>query len=74
MCAKVDLADIIVLQDSSVSGIGSVVGSTMVQGAASREGQAGVQPILLYQLTRTVLQPLTGGERLLINTIKREPN
>lgn len=35
------------------------MGSTVVQGAASREGQAGVQPILLYQLPRTVLQSLT---------------
>lgn len=74
VCAEVDLADIIVLQDSGISGIGSVVGSTMVQGAASREGQAGVQPVLLYQLTRTVLQSLTGGEMLLISTIKCEPN
>lgn len=31
----------------------------MVQGAAGREGQAGVQPILLYQLPRTVFQSLT---------------
>ncbi len=59
--AKVNLADIVVLQDSGVSGVGSVVGSTMVQGAAGGEGQACVQLVLLYQLTRTVLQPLTAG-------------
>ncbi len=59
--AEVDLADVVVLQDGGVSGVGSVVGSTMVQGAAGGEGQAGVQPVLLYQLTRTVLQSLTGG-------------
>lgn len=58
--AEVDLADVVVLQDGGVSGVGSVVGSTMVQGAAGGEGQAGVQPVLLDQLTRTVLQPLAG--------------
>lgn len=61
--AEVNLADVVVLQDSGVSGVGSVVGSTMVQGAAGGEGQAGIQPVLLYQLTRTVLQPLTRGEK-----------
>lgn len=59
--AEVDLADVVVLQDCGVSGVGSVVGSTMVQGAAGREGQAGVQLVLLYQFTRAVLQSLTGG-------------
>lgn len=58
MCAKVYLADVVVLQDGGVSGIGSVVSSTVVQGASGGESQAGVQPVLLYQLTRTVLQPL----------------
>lgn len=58
--AEVDLADVVVLQDGGVSGVGSVVGSTMVQGAAGGEGQAGVQLVLLYRLTRTVLQPLAG--------------
>lgn len=56
--AKVDLADVVVLQDGGVSGVGSVVGSTVVQGAAGGEGQAGVQPVLLDQLTGAVLQPL----------------
>ena len=60
MRAEVDLADVVVLQDGGVSGVGSVVGSTMVQGAAGGESQAGVQPVLLDQLTRTVLQPLAG--------------
>lgn len=62
MCAEVDLADVVVLQDGGVSGVGSVVGSAVVQGAAGGEGQAGVQPVLLYQLTGAVLQPLAGGE------------
>jgi len=59
--AEVDLADVIVLQDGGVSGVGGVVGCTMVQGAAGGEGQAGVQPVLLYQLTGTILQTLAGG-------------
>lgn len=63
MRAEVNLADVVVLQDSGVSGVGSVVGSTVVQGAAGGEGQAGVQPVLLYQLTRAVLQPLADERR-----------
>lgn len=63
MRAEVDLADVVVLQDGGVSGVGSVVGSTMVQGAAGGESQAGVQLVLLYQLARTVLQSLAGGRR-----------
>lgn len=62
VCAEVDLAHVVVLQDGGVTGVGSVVGSAVVQGAAGGEGQAGVQPVLLYQLTRAVLQPLTGGK------------
>lgn len=61
MRAEIDLADVVVLQDGGVSGVGSVVGSTMVQGAAGGEGQAGVQLVLLYRFTRTVLQPLAVG-------------
>lgn len=64
MCAEVDLADIVVLQDGGISGVGGVVGSAVVQGAAGGEGQAGVQPVLLYQLTGAVLQPLAGGEEV----------
>lgn len=63
--AEVNLADVVVLQDGGVSGVGSVVGSTMVQGAASGEGQAGAQPILLYQLARAVLQPLAGQRKVM---------
>lgn len=55
MCAEVDLADVVVLQHGGVSGVGSVVGSAVIQRAAGGEGQAGVQPVLLYQLPRTVL-------------------
>lgn len=61
--AEVDLADVIILQHSGVSGIGSVVGGAVVEGTAGGEGQAGIQSILLYQLTGAVLQPLTGGEK-----------
>lgn len=58
VCAEVDLADVVVLQDGGVPGVGSVVGSTMVEGAAGGEGQAGVQPVLLYQLPGAILQTL----------------
>lgn len=58
MCAEVDLADVVVLQDGGVSGVGGVVGGAVVQGAAGGEGQAGVQPVLLDQLTGAILQTL----------------
>ena len=57
--AEVYLADIIVLQDSGVSCVGGVMGRTMVQRTARREGQACIQSAFLDQLARTVLQPLT---------------
>lgn len=56
--AEVDLADVVVLQDGGVSGVGGVVGGAVVQGTAGGEGQAGVQPVLLDQLTGTILQTL----------------
>ena len=33
--AKVDFADVVILKNSCVSSVGSVVGSTVVEGAAS---------------------------------------
>lgn len=61
MSAEVNLADVVILQDGGVPGVGSVVGSTVVEGAAGGEGQAGVQPVLLYQLSGTILQTLAEG-------------
>lgn len=55
MRAEVDLADVIVLQHGGVSSVGSVVGSAVIQRAAGGESQAGIQPVLLYQLPGTVL-------------------
>lgn len=75
--SKIDLADVVVLQDGGVPSVRSVVGSAVVQGAASREGQAGVQPVLLYQLTRTVFQSLTwktNDMKYIIQRTSAEPN
>lgn len=58
VCPKINLADVVVLQDCGVPSIRSVVGSTVVEGAASGEGQASVEPVLLYQLTGAAFQPL----------------
>lgn len=63
VCPEVDLADVIILQDGGVSGVGSVVGGAVVEGAAGGEGQASIQTVLLYQLTGAVLQPLTEGKK-----------
>lgn len=57
--AEVNLADVVVLQHGGVSGVGSVVSGAVIEGAASGEGQAGVESVFLDQLTRAILQPLT---------------
>lgn len=44
--AKVDLADIVVLEHCGVAGVGCVVSSTVVEGAAGRKSKASIQPIL----------------------------
>ena len=58
MSAKVNLADVVVLQHGGVSGVGGVVGRTVVEGAACGEGKTCIQPILLNELPRTAFQPL----------------
>lgn len=63
MCAKINLADVVVLQDGGVSGVGSVMGSTMVQGTAGREGEPSVEPVFLNQLPGTIFQTLAGQRR-----------
>ena len=50
MGAKVYLTYIIILEDCWISCIGSVVGGTVIDGTASREGQSSFQPILIYHL------------------------
>lgn len=44
--AKVNLADIIVLEHCGVASVGCVVSSTVVEGAASRKSKASIQSIL----------------------------
>lgn len=61
--AEVNLADVVVLQHRGVSSVGSVVSGAVVEGAAGGEGQAGVESVLLDQLTGAFLQSLTGRER-----------
>ncbi len=46
MDTVVDLADVVILQDSGVTGVGRVVCSAMVDAAARGEGQAGFEPLL----------------------------
>lgn len=53
--AEVNLADVVVLQHSGVSGIGSVVSGAVVEGASSGESQAGVESVLLDQFTGAFL-------------------
>lgn len=63
MRPKVDLADVVVAQHRGVSGVGGVVSSTVVDGAAGGEGQARLQPVLLDEPPGAVLQPLAGSQR-----------
>lgn len=57
--SEVDLADVVVAQHSGVSCVWRVVGSTVVDGAASGKGQAGLEPILFDEPPGAVLQLLT---------------
>lgn len=57
--SEVNLADVVVAQHSGVSCVWRVVGSTVVDGAASGKGQAGLEPILFDELPGAVLQLLT---------------
>lgn len=77
VCPKINLADVVVLQDCGVPSIRSVVGSTVVEGAASGEGQASVQPVLLDQLTGAAFQSLAWETNDVKNVNQRtsaEPN
>ena len=38
VCAKVDLANVVIAQYGRIAGIGGVVGGTVVDGTAGREG------------------------------------
>lgn len=60
---EVDLADVVVAQHGGVSRVWRVMGSTVVDGAAGGEGQAGLEPILLDEPAGAVLQLLTAENR-----------
>lgn len=68
MRAEVDLADVVVLENSGVSRIRSVVSRAMVQRAAGRKSQTSIQTIFLDQLPRTILQFLTVREKQDVNS------
>lgn len=59
MCAEVDLADVIVLEDGGISSVRSVVSGTVVQRAAGGKSQTSVQTVFLDQFPGTILQFLT---------------
>lgn len=63
VCAEVDLADVIVLEDGGISSVRSVVSGTVVQRAAGGKRQTGVQTVFLDQFPGTVLQFLTVGDK-----------
>ena len=55
VCAKVYFADIIIAEHCRVTSVGCVVGSTVVEGTASRKCQASIQAILIDHLPRNAL-------------------
>lgn len=63
MRSKVNFADVVVAQHRGVSRVGGVVGSAVVDGAASGEGQAGLQPVFFDEPPGAVLQLLTATNR-----------
>lgn len=63
VCTKVDLADVVVAQHGRVSGVGGVVGSAVVDGAARWKRQAGSQPVLLDEPPGAILQLLAATNR-----------
>ena len=59
MRAEVDLADVVILQHCLVSGVGRVVRGAVVNGAARREGQTGLEAVLHDRAASDALQLLT---------------
>lgn len=55
MNTKVDLADIAIFEHSLVTCVGSVMSSTVVQGASSGETNARLESVGLDQVTGTIL-------------------
>lgn len=63
MRSKVNFADVVVAQHSGVSCVWGVVGSTVVDWAASWEGQTRLQPVFFDKSPGAVLQLLTARRR-----------
>lgn len=63
VCAKVDLAHVVILQHGGVSSVGCVMSSAVIERAASGKSQTCFQSILLNQPPAALLQPLTESER-----------
>lgn len=63
VCAKVDLAHVIILQYGGVSSVGCVMSSTVIERAAGGKSQTCFQSILLNQPPTALLQPLTESKR-----------
>lgn len=63
VCAEVNLAHVVVLEDCGVSSVRCVVSSTVIQRAAGGKRQPCVQTVLFDQLPTAVLQPLAEPEK-----------
>lgn len=62
VCAEINLAHVVVLEDSRVSSVWCVVSSTVIQWAPGRKRQPCVQTVFFDQLPTAVLQPLAEPE------------
>ena len=62
--AEVNLADVVVLEDRLVAGVGRVMGRAVVDGAPSGKCKAGVQSVLADHLPGNALQPLANVDHL----------
>jgi len=62
MGAKVELHDVIILQDSRVPSVGGVVSGTVVEGDTRGKRQSRLQPILPNQLAGCTLHLLTRNQ------------
>lgn len=69
VCAEINLAHIVILEDCRVSSVWCVVSSTVIQWAPGRKRQPCVQTVFFDQLPTAVLQPLAEPEK----TWKRYP-
>lgn len=66
MCAKINLADVIILQHCRIACIRCVVGGAVIDGTASGESQTGLQTILVDHTTWCGFQFFTFGMKIII--------